>query len=95
MPLEKARIKTVASEVINIMHERSDGAPNSSITQDFVSTLHAMSRFFQQEVNGNQFQNLTVRVPILGKIHVGRNSREYSVPEVQMTSYQTAQDARG
>lgn len=96
MALEQARIKDTVGEVISIMHSQSDGAPNASITGDFISTLYALNSFFHDEGNGSPGENITVKVPILGKIYVRRNNRPYLLAKSKMTRYhQTAQVDRG
>lgn len=84
MTLEKARIRATVGKVINIMHSRSDDAPNASLIRDFISTLYASNPFFHDEGNGNKAHIITVKVPILGKIYVRRNNPPYLLVEVQM-----------
>lgn len=90
--IDKTRIDTVVGQVINLMRERSDGAPNSDSAQNVVSTLCALNHLFREDDSGDQMHQLTVKVPLLGKVHVRRNPRAWQAPKADRPWFQPQPD---
>jgi hypothetical protein len=90
--IDKTRIDTVVGQVINLMRDRSDGAPNSDSAQNAASTLYALNHLLREDDNGNQMHQLTVKVPLLGKVHVRRNPRTLQAPKADKPWFQHQPD---
>ncbi|KAL4933025.1 major facilitator superfamily domain-containing protein [Aspergillus undulatus] len=73
--IDKTRIEGVVTQVIELMEEKSKDGVGSDFAERGASTLRALSKLLQQDASENapKEQELTVNVPLLGKIHVRRN----------------------
>ncbi|KAJ5613354.1 hypothetical protein N7510_006548 [Penicillium lagena] len=90
--IDKTRIDTVVGQVINLMRERSDGAPNSDSAKNAASTLNALNHLLREDDSGNQVHQLTVKVPLLGKVHVRRNPQMWQAPKADKPWFQPQPD---
>ncbi|KFY35056.1 hypothetical protein V494_06245 [Pseudogymnoascus sp. VKM F-4513 (FW-928)] len=67
------RTNSAVAQVIDIMEEKSNGAVGFDFALCGASTIRSLKRLLQDDdVSGSQ--ELTLRVPLLGKVHVRRNS---------------------
>lgn len=72
--MDKGRLRNVAMRVIDLMSERSKAKVNADYAQEGSSALRALQTFLQHDdSNAVREQELTVKVPLLGKIHLRRN----------------------
>lgn len=90
--IDKARIDKVVGQVIKLMREQSDGAPNSDSAQNAASTLYALNHLLCEDDSENQVHQLTVKVPLLGKVHVRRNPRTWQAPKADKLWFQHQPD---
>ncbi|KAL5341408.1 major facilitator superfamily domain-containing protein [Aspergillus crustosus] len=72
--IDKARLEATVSEVIELMEEKSKEGAGSDFAERGATTLRALRNLLQQDHNNaDGVQELTVNVPLLGKIHIRRN----------------------
>ncbi|KAJ5194906.1 uncharacterized protein N7498_008344 [Penicillium cinerascens] len=70
--IDKPKIESEMRKVIKLMRERSNGTCGSRLAQDNVTTLCSLIELLQENDNSDQEHQLTLRVPLLGKLHVRR-----------------------
>lgn len=73
--LDKGRLRDVALMIIHQMGERSKAKVGSEFAEEGSSALSALYTFLQHDDNNAARQNLTLKVPLLGKVHLCRNFR--------------------
>lgn len=72
--IDKARLEGVVEGVIELMEEKSKDGAGSGFAGHGATSLRALRNLLQQEdSNAESIRELTVVVPLLGKIHVRRN----------------------
>lgn len=79
--IDKGRMRDVAVRITHLMSERCKAQVSSDVAREGSSALSALHTFLQQDdSNAARVQELTVKVPLLGKIHLRRNFRLISAP---------------
>jgi hypothetical protein len=68
---DKARIEREVSEVAMLMKEKANDIIHSHFARNGAATICSLRRLLQQDDNFSQ--ELTLKVPLLGKIHIRRN----------------------
>ncbi|KFX93958.1 hypothetical protein V490_04586 [Pseudogymnoascus sp. VKM F-3557] len=76
------RINSAVTQVITIMEEKSIKAAGFDFALRGASTIRALKKLLQDEGTSGM-QELTLSVPLLGKVHVRRNSHGSKRPEVK------------
>ncbi|KAL4879938.1 major facilitator superfamily domain-containing protein [Aspergillus karnatakaensis] len=72
--IDKTRLERVVTQVIELMEQKSKEGAGSDFAERGATTLRALRNLLQQEHNDSaRVQELTVNVPLLGKIHIRRN----------------------
>ncbi|KAL4783316.1 major facilitator superfamily domain-containing protein [Aspergillus varians] len=72
--LDKARLEGVVAEVLDLMEEKSKDGVGSGFAGHGANTLRALRQLLQQQdSNTAPVDELTVKVPLLGKVHIRRN----------------------
>jgi len=66
----KARIDTLVTSVIKIMDERSEC---SNFAQHSATTIRSLQALLQQDDDTPHMQQLTLKVPLIGSVHIRRN----------------------
>lgn len=87
--IDKARLEDVVEGVIELMEEKSKDGAGSGFAEHGATSLRALRNLLQQEdSNTESIRELTVVVPLLGKIHVRRNlpTIQPPIPHSQATS---------
>lgn len=82
------RLQGVAMKVAGLMGERAQRKPGSDLAREGHNTLCALNRLLQQDGGTVRDQDLTLKVPLLGKVHIRRNARQ-SNPSDQLPSQAT------
>ncbi|KKK11851.1 hypothetical protein P175DRAFT_0559834 [Aspergillus ochraceoroseus IBT 24754] len=78
--IDKARLEGIVSEVIKLMSERSKDTCGSDFAERGVHTLCALKELLQQDESAAHVQELTLNVPLLGKVHICRNPLTSRLP---------------
>lgn len=73
--IDKAHVQTKVGQVITLMRERSPGTARSHLSQDGVTALSSLNNLLRDDNNAAPEHELTLKIPLLGKIHVRRNVR--------------------
>lgn len=76
--MDEGRLRDVAMEIIRLMDERSEAKVGSDFARQGSSVLYDLHTFLQQDDSNARAQDLTVKVPLLGKVHIRRNFRPSS-----------------
>ncbi|KAL3473853.1 hypothetical protein BJX99DRAFT_190369 [Aspergillus californicus] len=72
--IDKVRLEGVVAQVINLMEEKSKDGVGSDFAERGAKTIRALRDLLQQDdANIARVQELTVNVPLMGKIHIRRN----------------------
>ena len=74
--INKARIDGVIAEVIKLMGDKSNSVTGSDFARNGLATIRALNRLLQQDDNEAHVQEMTLKVPLLGKVHIRRNARK-------------------
>lgn len=76
------RINSAVAQVINIMEDKSRNSAGFNFALCGASTIRSLEKLLQDDETSG-LQELTLRVPLLGKVHVRRNSHESKKAEAQ------------
>ncbi|KAB8262459.1 hypothetical protein BDV32DRAFT_120162 [Aspergillus pseudonomiae] len=80
--VDTRNLHAVVSEVITLIGERARDPTNSELAVEAYNTLRALDQLLRQDNHTGEAERLTVTVPLLGKIHVRRNTRLAPRPRV-------------
>lgn len=78
--IDKPRLEGAVSQVIELMRERSRDKVGSDIAKHGMHTLCALNELLQQADDAVHVQELTLNVPLLGKMHIRRNTKTSPSP---------------
>ncbi|KAH8658869.1 putative C6 finger domain protein [Tricladium varicosporioides] len=84
-------IESKVAQVVKLMGEKSNGMVRSFAPKG-VATICSLNNLLQQDDNVAHVEELTLQVPLLGKVHIRRNTRSSS-GEVQTSSTQTSSES--
>lgn len=73
--IDKARTEMEVEKVIDIMRTRITNTPTSRIAESAVDTLTSLTSLLKEEEHATQGRKLMLDVPLLGKVHIQRNTR--------------------
>ncbi|KAK6811599.1 hypothetical protein RU639_012493 [Aspergillus parasiticus] len=79
----------VVSDIITLIGERARDPTNSDLAVEAYNTLRALDQLLRQDDHTGEVERLTVTVPLLGKIHVRRNTR--SAPQPRLANQSSSQ----
>lgn len=71
--IDKPRLEGIVSQVIELMRERSQDRVGSDFAEHGMRTLSALKKLLKQENDVARVQELTLIVPLLGKMHIRSN----------------------
>lgn len=69
----KARVHGIASQVLNVMDEKSREAGRASFARQGAITIRSLSQLLQQNGDGLAANQLSLTVPLLGNVNIRRN----------------------
>lgn len=81
---DKARIENEVVQVVKLMGEKANDVTRSEFARNGVATICSLGRLLQQDENASQ--ELTLKVPLLGKVHIRRNVRSSQPRPETLTS---------
>ncbi|EXJ90331.1 hypothetical protein A1O1_03430 [Capronia coronata CBS 617.96] len=84
MQANKARVEARVLEVINLLEEKCRDSPGSSLTQRGLVTIRSLYTLLQQDWQGSDVQQLRLKVPLLGTVHVRRNEQGAPASEAHL-----------
>ncbi|KAN0115497.1 putative Zn(II)2Cys6 transcription factor [Hyaloscypha variabilis] len=70
---DKARIESEVTQVVELMSEKSREMTGSGFARNGATTISSLRRLLRQEYDAGEAQELILKVPLLGKVHVRRN----------------------
>lgn len=77
--LDKVKTDKLVAQVTKLMDEKSTESGGSNLGQHSVTAIRSLTTLLQQdEKSSNNVQELTLRIPLLGKIHIRPN---FPVPQ--------------
>lgn len=77
---DKAEIKVLVNQIVELMEEKSHLAVGLNFAHEGAVTIRALSDLLSEDEKSSGAQSLTLKVPLLGKIHVRRNVRTTQAP---------------
>lgn len=83
--VDKARTEREVEKVIHIMRRRINNSPTSRIAESAVNTLSSLTSLLKEEESATQGRQLMLDVPLLGKVHIKRNTRVPRLPPMEKT----------
>ena len=75
MQFDEVKTTAAVTDVIQLMRQQPDCCLSSRPTRRIAATLSALHDFLRQDGRANQSNELTVHVPLLGKMQITLNSR--------------------
>lgn len=92
--IDKPKIDDIVTGVLGVMTERSNNTTGSDFARKGAATLQSLTRLLQQDDATAYAQNLTLTIPLLGRVHIRRNLHPPQVPGADDTqSFQTSAPA--
>ncbi|KAJ5919478.1 hypothetical protein N7454_009313 [Penicillium verhagenii] len=82
LQVDKAKTGREVEHVINIMRRRISNTHTSRIAENAVNTLSSLINLLQEDENATDGRRLMLDVPLLGKVHIQRNSRALPAQEI-------------
>ncbi|KAJ5948109.1 hypothetical protein N7466_001124 [Penicillium verhagenii] len=82
LQVDKAKTGREVEHVINIMRKRISNTHTSRIAENAVNTLSSLINLLQEDENATDGRKLMLDVPLLGKVHIQRNSRALPAQEI-------------
>lgn len=82
MEANKARIERRIVEVVNLLEEKSRDSPGSTFVQHGLVTIRSLCALLQDDPQGSNVQQLRLKVPLLGTVHVRRHGDRAQAPQV-------------
>lgn len=89
---DRAEIQRLVDQVIDLMDEKSSDDFGTNFARHGVFTIRALNDLFRQDEDSSNGQELTLKVPLLGKLHVRRNARVMSTSESSVLGPQLSSD---
>lgn len=83
LQIEKVKINSVITQIIEIMYTKSKNTAISHLAQHCVNSIRSLKELLEADFDGSQRQELTLRIPLLGKVHIRRNTYRFTVPNTQ------------
>ncbi|KAJ5535905.1 hypothetical protein N7513_009091 [Penicillium frequentans] len=81
--VDKARTEKEVEKVIDIMRRRITNTPTSRIAESAVDTLTSLTSLLKEEEHATQGRKLMLDVPLLGKVHIQRNTRAPQLAQME------------
>lgn len=70
---DRARIENEVAQVVKVMNEKSREMTGSGFARSGAATIYSLSQLLSQESDADEAQELVLKAPLLGKVHVRRN----------------------
>ncbi|KAG9231785.1 putative Zn(II)2Cys6 transcription factor [Amylocarpus encephaloides] len=94
LQIDKGKIDKLISEVVTLMEEKSrDNVAGSNLAQHGVSTIRSLYGLLRQEDQVSEVQQLTLKIPLLGRVHISRNHDARVAPPNNTEPIQTPANA--
>jgi hypothetical protein len=78
---DKAKIDRIVGQVIRLMDEKSNDTTGFEFAQHGAMTIRSLSALLLQDYDVSKVKELTLRVPLLGKVNVRRNVSMSQAPQ--------------
>lgn len=78
---DRARIENEVAQVVEAMNEKSREMTGSGFARSGAATISSLSRLLGQEADADGTQELVLKAPLLGKVHVRRNPSAGTAPQ--------------
>lgn len=73
LKINKVKVNSVVTQTIEVIDERSKNTAVSHLAQHCVTSIRSLKELLQQNDRGSNAQELTLKIPLLGKVHIRRN----------------------
>ncbi|KAF4636268.1 hypothetical protein G7Y89_g1818 [Cudoniella acicularis] len=77
----KTKVDSVVAQTIKLMDEKAKDLAGFKIAQHGVTTIRSLIRLLQKDDEVSNVQELTLKIPLLGKVHIRRNSYTSQTPK--------------
>lgn len=81
--INKVKVDSVVTKVIEVMDEKSKNTAVSHFAQHCVNSIRSLKELLQEDDEGSNMQELTFKIPLLGKVHIRRNSSRSRTHDTQ------------
>ncbi|PCG95433.1 Hypothetical protein PENO1_073540 [Penicillium occitanis (nom. inval.)] len=71
--ISKVKVNRIVTQTIEVMDERSKNTAVSHFAQHCVTSIRSLKELLQQNDGGSDAQEMTLKIPLLGKVHIRRN----------------------
>lgn len=78
--VNRAEIDSTVAQVIKLMDEKSKETCGSNFAQHGVATVLSLNKLLLQDGENSEAQELTLKIPLLGKVHIRRNGYTSQAP---------------
>jgi hypothetical protein len=81
--INKVKVDSVVTQIIEIMEEKSKNTAVSHFAQHCINSIRSLKKLLQENDEGSNTQELTLKIPLLGKVHIRRNSYKSRTQDTQ------------
>ncbi|MCJ1383499.1 hypothetical protein MMC17_006613 [Xylographa soralifera] len=81
--INKVKVDSVATQIVELMDEKSKDTAGSHFAQHCVNSIRSLKELLQEDNKGSKMQELTLKIPLLGKVHIRRNSYRSRTQDTQ------------
>jgi hypothetical protein len=72
--MNRAKVDDLVARFVKTMEENSTINPGFGFAQHGVAAIRSLNKLLQQDNEGSDLQELSLKIPLLGKVHIRRNS---------------------
>ncbi|KAH8688968.1 putative C6 finger domain protein [Talaromyces proteolyticus] len=83
LPINKVKVDSIVTQVIEVMDEKSKNTAISHFAEHCINSLRSLKELLQEDDETSNMQELTLKIPLLGKVHIRRNSYRPRVQDTQ------------
>ncbi|RDL37276.1 Uncharacterized protein BP5553_04709 [Venustampulla echinocandica] len=81
--INKVKVDSVVTHVIEVMEEKSKNTAVAHFAQHCINSIRSLKELLQGDDEGSNMQELTLKIPLLGKVHIRRNSYRSRTQDTQ------------
>jgi hypothetical protein len=85
--INKVKVDSVVTQIIEVMEEKSKNTAVSHFAQHCINSIRSLKELLQENDEGSNVQELTLKIPLLGKVHIRRNSYRSGTQDTQNQPY--------
>ena len=81
--INKVKVDNIVTQIIQLMEEKSKDTAGFHFAQHCVNSIRSLKELLQEDDEGSKMQELTLKIPLLGKVHIRRNSYRSRTQDTQ------------